>query len=267
MYIRTQTSSFQYLGGKYSYLPWLLPLLPTCKHFVDVFGGSGVVLLNRDPSMIETYNDVNKKLVNFFQVLRDQPEELISLLELTPHSKHEYDQAWYTDTDTPVEQARKFFIRTNQSIWAAGGQSQVKGWCASIRDTRVKMSEKTNKWLNAVNNLSAIVNRFKQVQLECRDFRFILSKYDTPDTLFYLDSPYDKTFRSNTPYEFDFVNQDFFDMQHFCRKAVGKVAVSGYDTPFMNELFFGFKKHIGPLRKNNRSEKKAIECLWTNYTI
>ena len=265
MNISNQIKSFQYLGGKFSYLPWLLPLLPQTKHFVDVFGGSAVVLLNREPSQIETYNDINHKVVNFFKVLRDQPEQLISLLELTPHSKFEYDEAWFSETDSPLEQARKFFIRTNQSIWAAGGQSQKKGWAASIRDSRVKMSEKTNRWINSVESLRYIVNRLKQVQIECRDFRYILSKYNDPNCLLYLDSPYDQTYRSNTIYEFDFCNQDFYDMQFFCKNTHSQIAISGYDTPFMNELFTDFNKHIGPLRKNNRSLKPAVECLWTNY--
>lgn len=265
MHIKNKISSFTYLGGKLSILPWLLPLLPECKHFVDVFGGSAAVLLNRPQSPIETYNDINHKVVNFFRVLREQPEELIKLLELTPHSKYEYDQAWYSENDNPIEKARKFYIRTQQSLLAAGGQDKIKGWGTSIRDSRVSISEKTHKWIRGVNNLWEICERFKQVQIECRDFKFIMKAYDDPNTLFYLDSPYDQTFRSNSAYEFDFGKQDFFDMHYWCKKVKAKVAISGYNTPFMKELFKDFHFHHGPLRKNGKSTKEAYECLWTNY--
>jgi DNA adenine methylase len=265
MHIPGQIATFTYLGGKFSVLPWLLPKLPITKHFVDVFGGSAVVLLNRDQSQIETYNDINHKVVNFFKVLREKPEELIKQLQLTPHSKFEYDHAWYSDSDNDVEKSRKFFIRTQQSIHAAGAQDKVKGWAASVRDSRVSISEKTHKWIKAVNGLWEVAERLKQVQIECRDFRFLLKSYDDPQTLFYLDSPYRMTLRSSTKYEFEFQQQDYFDMHYWCKKLKGKVAISGYDEPFMRELFTDFNFHQGPKRKNNMSEKEAYECLWTNY--
>jgi DNA adenine methylase len=265
MHISNKISAFTYLGGKLSILPWLLPHLPKSKHFVDVFGGSAAVLINRDQSPIETYNDINHKVVNFFKVLRDTPEELIRVLELTPHSKYEYDNAWYSYNDDAIEKARKFFIRTQQSLLAAGGQDKVKGWATSIRESRVSISEKTHKWIRGVNGLWEIAERLKQVQIECRDFRFILRSYDDPNTLFYLDSPYDETFRSSSAYEFDFVSQDFFDMQYWAKKVSGKIAISGYNTPFMRELFKDFYFHHGPKRKNSKSDKDAYECLWTNY--
>lgn len=265
MHVPNQIASFNYLGGKYSVLSWLLPQLPQCKHFVDVFGGSGVVLLNRDPSPIETLNDKNSRLVNFFRVLRENPEELINQLQLTPHSREEYNDAWYKQEDSAMEQARKFFVRTQQSMWAAGGQAQAKGWAASIKESRLFLSEKTNKWVAAVNNLPKVVERLKRVQLECKDFRYIMKHYDTAETLFYLDSPYDKTFRSDTKYEFDFLHQDFYDLHHYASKIKGRVAISGYKTEFMTELFKEFRLSEGPTRKNNRSEKEAKEVLWTNY--
>lgn len=197
--------------------------------------------------------------------MREQPDELIRLLEFTPHSKKEYDDAWFDNDDTDIEKARKFIIRTQQSIWAAGAQEQTKGWSASFNDSRVGISEKTQKWLNGIKCLPGIVDRFRSVQIENRDFKFILNKYDTADTLFYLDPPYDQQLRSSTKYEFDFVNQDFFDLQYHTKNLKGKCAISGYDTPFMSEVFKHFNKHIGPQRKNHRSTKEAKECLWTNY--
>lgn len=265
MHISNQIKSFTYLGGKFSILPWLLEKLPAANHFVDVFGGSAVVLLNREQSPIETYNDINLKVVNFFQVLRGAPEELIADLQLTPHSKYEYENAWDSEHDDPIEKARKFFIRTQQSIMAAGAQDRLKGWGSSIKESRVSISEKTHRWITAVNGLWEVAERLKQVQIECRDFRFILRSYDHPGTLFYLDSPYRMTHRSSSKYEFEFKQQDYHDMHYWTAQAKGKVAISGYDEPFMRELFKDFNFHQGPLRKNNRSTKQAIECLWTNY--
>jgi len=67
-----KTIAFGWYGGKFSHLDWLLPLLPECHHYCEPFGGSAAVLLNRCPSPVETYNDLDNEVVNFFRVLREQ---------------------------------------------------------------------------------------------------------------------------------------------------------------------------------------------------
>ena len=79
--------AFSYYGGKFSHLNWLLPLLPPSGSYVEPFAGSAAVLLNRPPSPIETYNDIDGEVVNFFWVLREKPKVLCEKLELTPYSR------------------------------------------------------------------------------------------------------------------------------------------------------------------------------------
>ncbi len=65
----------------------------SCPHAITIvspFGGSAAVLINRAPSPVETYNDVDSEVVNFFSVLRTQPEELVRQIGLTPFSREEY---------------------------------------------------------------------------------------------------------------------------------------------------------------------------------
>ena len=54
---RRRRFAFGYYGGKYSHLRWLLPLLPKTRAYCEPFGGSAAVLLNREPSPVETFND------------------------------------------------------------------------------------------------------------------------------------------------------------------------------------------------------------------
>lgn len=265
MNINGQIKSFQYLGGKYSVLPWLLPLLPVTRSFVDVFGGSMAVTLNRPQSMIETYNDIDRNVVNFFKVLRSQPEALITALELTPHSRQEYLDAIITPDDSDLEKARKFFIRTVQSQFSAGNMENKKGWRAALRESRTKISEATNKYLNSVAGLSGLIDRLRQIQIENRDFRWVIEKYDTSETLFYCDSPYYTTHRSSTKYQHEMTEQDFLDLAELSKTVQGKIAISGYQCEFIDRCFSHLQKHIGPKRKNGISKKDIRECLWTNY--
>jgi len=85
--------AFGWYGGKFSHLSWLLPLLPKTNHYCEPFAGSGAVLLNREPSPVETYNDIDKEVVNFFKVLRDNREKLIEAISLTPFSIEEFRKA------------------------------------------------------------------------------------------------------------------------------------------------------------------------------
>ena len=91
---------FGWYGGKLSHLDWLLPLLPTdAHHYVEPFGGSMAVLLNKKPSPMETYNDLDGDLVNFFRVLRNREEELQRKLSLTFYSRQEYENALIRDPE------------------------------------------------------------------------------------------------------------------------------------------------------------------------
>lgn len=89
--------AFGWYGGKYSHLDWLLPLLPQTQHYCEPFGGSAAVLLNREPAPVETYNDTDSEVVNFFRVLRQQKDELIYAIGMTPFSREEYVLAIQTN--------------------------------------------------------------------------------------------------------------------------------------------------------------------------
>jgi DNA adenine methylase len=269
MMVPGQLKSFTYLGGKYSLIPWLRPLISPSGvlHFVDVFGGSGAVLMNMPKAPIETYNDLNTDVVNFFTVIRSNREKLIQSIRYTPYSNKEYHDAWYSADDDSVERARKFFIRTQQSIWAAGAHEQKKGWSITIDQCRNGMSEKVNKWHRAIDLLESVCDRFSTVQIENRDFRFILKAYDREGTFFYCDPPYDFTHRSHTKYSIEFTNQDYFDLADWSKKLKGRIAISGYDSEFTRHCFSHLNMIPGPVRKNTRSDKTVHECLWTNYSL
>lgn len=76
---RSKMIAFGYYGGKFSHLDFILPLLPThFTHFCEPFGGSAAVLVNRPPAPVETYNDLDGEVVNFFECLRRSGGQLIS---------------------------------------------------------------------------------------------------------------------------------------------------------------------------------------------
>ena len=74
------------------------------------------VLLNRRPSPVETYNDIDGEVTTFFRVLREQGDELVTAIGLTPFSREEFFIACSTNGHpiSDFERARRFFIRARQ---------------------------------------------------------------------------------------------------------------------------------------------------------
>src|SRR5438552_2370355 len=109
--------AFGWYGGKFSHLDWLLPLLSPSHHYCEPFAGSAAVLLNKNPSPIETYNDIDGEVVNFFKILRDNSEELTRLISLTPFSREELYLAVnsFPENISDIEKARRFYIKARQT--------------------------------------------------------------------------------------------------------------------------------------------------------
>src|SRR5438046_1968538 len=113
---RSKLIAFGWYGGKFNHLNWLLPLLPDCHHYCEPFAGSAAVLLNRAPSPVETLNDLDHEVVTFFRVLRDQKDQLIEAIGLTPFAREEFYRALTGRGEalSDLERARRFFVRARQ---------------------------------------------------------------------------------------------------------------------------------------------------------
>lgn len=128
--------AFGWYGGKYSHLKWLLPLLPKCHHYCEPFGGSAAVLLNRETSPVETYNDLDGDVTNFFRVLRNQKEALIEAIGLTPFSREELYYAVMKNSGpiSDMERARRFFVRARQARTGLAQTASLGRW-ANCKNT------------------------------------------------------------------------------------------------------------------------------------
>ena len=58
--------ALKYYGGKFRLADWILKYFPKHIHYVEPFGGGASVLLQKEPATLETYNDRDGDVVNFF---------------------------------------------------------------------------------------------------------------------------------------------------------------------------------------------------------
>lgn len=225
-------------------LKWLLPVLDIeHNHFVDCFGGSAAVLLNKKPVNLETYNDLNSDVVNLFKVLRDPDQglALIKSLELTPYSKEEYNASWGSVSEDPIERARCFFIRSMQSFGSTGAQASYQGWSYTKNDFRNGVSQSVARYLSSIAGLPEVIYRLRGVQIENRDFREIVDRYsNSKGVLIYFDPPYPRESRTGTnTYAYEFTNTDHSDLFELIKDAPFKWCVSSYECDLYNDFFRG----------------------------
>jgi DNA adenine methylase len=259
--------AFGWYGGKFSHLSWLLPMLPECHHYCEPFAGSAAVLLNRAPSPVETYNDIDGDVVNFFRVLRDQSDELTRRLAMTPFSREEFYEALHVrQSDTALERARKFYIRARQTRSGLAQTATLGRWANCKNTTRAGMSGVVSRWLGGLSALQDIAGRLLPVQIENRPAIECIELYDAPQTFFYCDPPYLHETRGDAKaYGFEMHEKDHRQLARALKACRGKVALSGYRHALMDELFGSWRRFDATEKTCHSIKKLRQECLWMNY--
>lgn len=261
-------SPINWFGGKYYMADDIIRHFPRHRVYCEVFGGAGHILFKKNRSLIEVYNDKHECLYLLFSMLRDEVKRniLIPKLQLTPFSRQEFNACrdWNTEMD-PIEKVRKFYVMTMQSISCNGG------WAYARTISRRGMSGIVSKWLGNVDeNLLDAIERLREVQIENLDCIACIEKYDSEDTLFYLDPPYVLDTRSapNSGYKYEMTDDDHRNLIKCILQIKGKVIMSGYDNDIYKELEDkGWTKiKLGEYKKFSDTERNiATEYIWKNY--
>ena len=259
--------AFGWYGGKFSHLDFILPHLPeNCGHFCDVFGGSAAVLINRAPVPVETYNDIDSELVNFFRVLRDHSEELIRAVALTPFSREELVIACGPANGlSRLERARRFYVRARQTRTGLAQTSSEGRWAHCVLTSRAGMAGAVSRWLGAVEHLPEIAQRLQRVQVENAPAIEVIRRYDTEDTLFYVDPPYVHRTRGDAKaYAFEMADRDHEELAEVLSGVRGRVVLSGYRNSLYDRLYAGWRRVDAPEKTCHSVRTKRQESLWIN---
>jgi DNA adenine methylase len=264
---------FPYIGGKFYMLDVILKLIPKHEVYVEVFGGSAKVLLNKPLSDIEIYNDYDKRIANLFYIVAFKFDEFYEKINRLVYSRA-LEKQFFEDFrnaklkelgDIDLAVKTYYLLRINFS--------------AKINSPSFRVSYKHKKneakiFFNSLFELEQIHDRLKNVIIECLDFRLLLNKVVHRENVFiYLDPPY---YNAEHYYEPDFSEQDHRDLLNILKQAKAKWLLSGYANPLYDEELKDFYrievsavKHSYGITMNNQAKErpKAIEVLWANYDI
>lgn len=182
----------KWVGGKRQLLEDLKPLFPKrITSYCEPFLGGGAVLFKLQPGTA-VVNDINTDLIQMYEVIRDNVEELICILESHPNEEEHF--YFVRDWDRDKEQYNKL-----SRVEKAGRIIYLNKTCYNGL-FRVNNSGEFNtpfghyKNPNIVNALTlrAVSKYFRQadIKFQSSDYTEIL-KGISKGTFVYLDPPYD----------------------------------------------------------------------------
>ena len=236
---------------------WVAAQIPHDRYYVEPFAGMLGVLLQRKPSRIEIVNDLNSNVVNWWQVVRDKPDELTEWCANTPNSRQVFQtcKTLLTTSSDNVVRAGAF---THLMMFSYYNQGEY--WQYPM------LSDTSRQHLP--NKIRALANRMRNVNLENRDALDVIADVVThPDAVLYCDPPYQHTTKPPGRASDKLPDLDHDAMCQLLATAKCKVAVSGhdkseYDLPGFNVT--SIEVAVTTTTADTPKQRRT-EMLWTNY--
>lgn len=254
---------FRYHGGKFRLASWIISHFPHHDTYVEAFGGAASVLLEKKPSRIEVYNDIDDEIVNFFRILRCpiKSKQLKTLIENTPYSRSEFLSA-KTPCIDEIERARRLVVKAQMGFGSTGSTKSSTGFRS---DTARGCTDLITIWNRQGSLIEEAAARFKKVMIEKRDALQVIRDHDRPETLFFLDPPYLHECRKlgGDAYTYEMTNEQHEELIDLLRNVQGKVILCGYDNDLYDQL--GWKKVNKSVSASGQNGSVGRqEILWIN---
>lgn len=253
----------KYPGAKWGIADWVISYFPKHRSYLEPFFGSGAVLFSKARSPIETVNDVDGDIINFFEWVRKDPERLAREIFFIPYARDEYERAYvaqYTETDS-YKRAVNFYIRMMMGHGFRTTGEKV-GWKNDVQGREASYA--TKQWCSAPQNILAAAERLRGVQIENRSAVDLIRRFNFPNVLIYADPPYVLSTRSGKKqYRHEMTDADHMELLETLNNHVGPAIISGYESELYNDILDGWYKDSRTTRTMSGSERQEI--LWMNF--
>ncbi|MHB8579137.1 MAG: DNA adenine methylase [Ignavibacteriaceae bacterium] len=138
----------------------------------------------------------------------------------------------------------QYLLQTERAVHYAISRIQSFSGSRSTWAYLISPQKFSGKWLPFLKRAELINTRLKKVQIECLDFEKIIEKYDTKNTLFYVDPPYIGGEKYYNTQEVNFTSDDHERLSRILKKIKGMFVLSYYDHDIVRILYKGFNKTI-----------------------
>src|SRR5437870_3010362 len=133
------------------------------------------------------------------------------------------------------------------------------------------MAGDVNAWWTAIDQLPAIINRIRRVQIICQSAFDAIPRFDHPEGLIYCDPPYVHSTRqenSRAIYHAEMTDDEHRKLATLLKRCKAKVILNGYPSSLYTELYEGWRVvtfDIANHAAGGRQKAREVECLWLNY--
>lgn len=207
-------------GNKMHLLDKILPLIPQHDIYVELFVGSGALFFNK-PLVKSVLNDLDKDVYDRLQLIKKVPLfEFNDKLNTLNKLKKEYDKPLHTLEDKVIHEKIKSATGFNTKPITKSSQIYQNANPYSI-----------------AKELSHYKEYLKNTTITNKDYAVILNKYDSPNTFFFIDPPYentDKLFYSNNAFNYE-------ELRDHVDKIKGLFMITLNDSPYIRKVFKCYK--------------------------
>ena len=252
-------SILNYPGAKWGMAKQIVSMMPPHKSYLEPFFGSGAVLFNKQPSAIETVNDIDGDIVNFFKVVRERPEELAEAISLTPYSRDVFNDAHKNRGTTAFDRAYRFAIRSRMGH----GFKTYQKTGFKIDVYARERSYCVNCWNTMPERIFEAAARLKDVQIENRPALELIQKFNYDNVLIYADPPYLLSTRGGKQYRHEMDEQGHVELLAALKSHRGPAIISGYPSELYDSELRGWNR-ITKQSYNQNSDART-EVLWFNF--
>jgi len=234
-----------YLGGKRNLAKRVCTLIDQIPHtiYAEPFVGMGGVFLRRETApKSEVINDFSREVATFFRILQRHYVAFMEMIKFQVTTRADFVRLVATDptTLTDLERAARFLYLQRTAF---GGKVSGRNFGISPATPARFDITKLGPMLEDLHT------RLAGVVIECLPYGEFITRYDRPETLFYLDPPYwgcegdyGKTL---------FERADFERLADLLSGIQGRFIMSLNDRPVIRKIFSAFE----------------IEAVQTSYSI
>jgi DNA adenine methylase len=216
-------------------------------NYVEPFVGGGSIFFYKNPSVFEVINDLDKDIYNVFTGAKKYSNDIIKLAIDKTYTKEDFNNLRDSKPTNDFDKLCRSYIISYMSILCRG---------YSFKNDRPKINAK----------FEGYKERLEDVEIYNVDYKELITKYDSEDTFFYLDPPYEN---SKGLYKNDVVHID--ELYHLLSNIKGKFLLSYNNSDKARELFRDYNIYDLPTKysvstySNNKKGTNILELLISNY--
>lgn len=254
-----------YIGGKRNLAGRITKILDNIPHrtYAEPFVGMGGIFLRRaSRPRAEVINDFNRDVSNLFRILQRHYPQFLEVLRFQITTRAEFIRLTETnpETLTDLERAARFLYLQRTAF---GGKVSGKNFGIS-KDRPGRFNLTTLEPM-----LEDLHTRLAPVVIECLNYGEFITRYDGPETLFYLDPPY---WGCEDDYGKELFTRDQFALMAAQLRALkGKFLLSINDVDQVRDTFSGFyMQEVGvsyTIASKSDARGKRGELLISNFKL